>query len=515
MQIQFSKMHGLGNDFMVIDQISQDVRLSPELIARLSDRHTGVGFDQLLSVEPPTDPDSDFRYRIYNADGSEAEQCGNGARCFAKFVVDSGLSVKTELRLQTNSGVITTQLRDDGNVEVDMGVPSTVPEEIPFITNEAAVVHRIAVGSQELDIVAVSVGNPHAVLFVDSVNDAPVATLGPAAVATRTLSARRKRRILSGDRQRLRTVARVRTRCRRNSRLRHRCMCGCGCRRAHRTIFRAGQNLVAGRQSQNQMGRRGAVAADAWPRVSRLRRTHRRMKAEAVVVDPRNEDTVMRYLRENPDFFGRHPLLLTDLNLPHDSGEAISLVERQVAILRERNIDMRRRLTHLVGAANTNDTLFEKTRRFTLNMLDCDNLSTIDAVLADTLIDDFAADHARCFVSHPRAFESHRHLVYCSSAQEVPLLQLTQTSGLSCGLLRSDEFQALFGETAAIDGSAALIQLRHGDLVGVLAIGSRDPLRFSPEMGTLFIRYIGDVLSRVLERLLTTRRMVGHGNDNS
>ena len=116
------------------------------------------------------------------------------------------------------------------------------------------------------------------------------------------------------------------------------------------------------------------------------------MKAEAVVVDPHNEDTVMRYLRENPDFFGRHPMLLTDLSLPHDSGEAISLVERQVAILRERNIDMRRRLTHLVGAANVNDTLFEKTRRFTLNMLDCDRLSTIDAVLADTLIDDFAAD---------------------------------------------------------------------------------------------------------------------------
>ncbi len=128
MQIQFSKMHGLGNDFMVIDQISQDVRLSPELIARLADRHTGVGFDQLLCVEPPTDPDSDFRYRIFNADGTEAEQCGNGARCFAKFVVDSGLSVKTELRLQTNTGTITTQLRDDGNVEVDMGVPSIVPE---------------------------------------------------------------------------------------------------------------------------------------------------------------------------------------------------------------------------------------------------------------------------------------------------------------------------------------------------------------------------------------------------
>ena len=226
------------------------------------------------------------------------------------------------------------------------------------------------------------------------------------------------------------------------------------------------------------------------------------MKAEAGTVDPRNEDTVMRYLRDNPDFFGRHPMLLTDLSLPHDSGQAISLVERQVAILRERNIDMRRRLTHLVGAANVNDTLFEKTRRFTLRVLDCENLDAIEAVLAETLIDDFAADHARCFVSHPNAFESRRLLTFCSSAQELPLIHLTQTTGLSCGLLRGDEFQKLFGESAKVDGSAALIRLRHGDLVGILAIGSHDPMRFVPEMGTLFIRYIGDVLSRVLARLL-------------
>ena len=227
------------------------------------------------------------------------------------------------------------------------------------------------------------------------------------------------------------------------------------------------------------------------------------MNAEAGTVDPRNEDTVMRYLRDNPDFFGRHPMLLTDLSLPHDSGQAISLVERQVAILRERNIDMRRRLTHLVGAANVNDTLFEKTRRFTLRVLDCENLDAIEAVLAETLIDDFAADHARCFVSHPNAFESRRLLTFCGSAQELPLIHLTQTTGLSCGLLRADEFQKLFGESAKVDGSAALILLRHGDLVGILAIGSRDPMRFTPEMGTLFIRYIGDVLSRVLARLLT------------
>jgi diaminopimelate epimerase len=179
MRIQFSKMHGLGNDFMVVDRVTQHVPLTRELIQRFADRHTGIGFDQLLSVEPPTDPDTDFRYRIYNADGNEAEQCGNGARCFAKFVVDNHLSNKTELRLQTACGVIATQLRDDGMVEVDMGVPTTEPSRIPFIADAAATSYRVAVGDTSVDVVPVSVGNPHAVLFVDSVNAAPVATLGP------------------------------------------------------------------------------------------------------------------------------------------------------------------------------------------------------------------------------------------------------------------------------------------------------------------------------------------------
>lgn len=223
------------------------------------------------------------------------------------------------------------------------------------------------------------------------------------------------------------------------------------------------------------------------------------MKADGAV-DLHSEDAVMQYLRDNPDFFGRHPLLLTDLSLPHDSGQAISLVERQVAILRERNIDMRRRLNHLVGAANTNDSLFEKTRRFTLQMLDCNDLAAIDRILAQTLIDDFGADRARCFVTHPVAFDSLPHLVYRASAPELPLAHLTQATGLSCGLLRADEFGRLFDDTPSADGSAALIRLEHGDLLGVLAIGSFDPLRFAPDMGTLFIRYIGDVLARVLSR---------------
>jgi uncharacterized protein YigA (DUF484 family) len=226
------------------------------------------------------------------------------------------------------------------------------------------------------------------------------------------------------------------------------------------------------------------------------------MKADVSTVSALTEDDVIGYLREHGDFFGRHPLLLTDMSLPHDSGEAISLVERQVAILRERNIDMRKRLAHLVGAATTNDSLFEKTRQFTLAMLDATDLDAVDRAFARTLLEDFGADHARCFFTHPRAFASRRHLIYRGSAQELPLVHLTQATGASCGMLRDDEFHLLFGNTSKVDGSAALIRIRHAQVIGVLAIGSHDPARFSPDMGTLFIRYIGDVLSRVLARLL-------------
>jgi uncharacterized protein YigA (DUF484 family) len=228
------------------------------------------------------------------------------------------------------------------------------------------------------------------------------------------------------------------------------------------------------------------------------------MSAEIGSIATLNDDDVVRYLRSHGDFFGRHPLLLTDLSLPHDSGQAISLVERQVAILRERNIDMRKRLAHLVGAANINDALFEKTRRFTLQMLDAGSIDEVDEVIARTLIEDFAADEARCFVTHPDAFASRPHTVYCPSAAQLPVNPLTQRDGISCGMLRRDEFEGLFGGSDRSDGSAALIELRQGDLLGVLAIGSSDPKRFSPDMGTLFIRYIGDVLARVLVRLLTT-----------
>ncbi|MBC7205221.1 MAG: diaminopimelate epimerase [Methyloversatilis sp.] len=179
MKLRFSKMHGLGNDFVVIDAIRQRVDLTPDQVRFLADRHFGVGCDQLLVVERAQQPGVDFRYRIFNADGSEVEQCGNGARCFVRFVREQGLTDKREIRVETKSGVITLTAADDVNVTVNMGVPVFEPARIPFQSDSDAFVQPLDVAGSAVPITAVSMGNPHAVQVVGDVDRAPVAQQGP------------------------------------------------------------------------------------------------------------------------------------------------------------------------------------------------------------------------------------------------------------------------------------------------------------------------------------------------
>ena len=185
MKLRFSKMHGLGNDFMVVDLVTQTVELNSQCIRRWGDRRTGVGFDQMLAALPPTNPEADFRYRIFNADGSEAEQCGNGARCLARFVRDHRLTPKRNLTLETATGLIGTELLENGQVRVDMGAPSLEPACVPFCPQLGqpcgdGLGHALDIGGQTIAVVPVSIGNPHAVVFVDQIVNAPVAELGAA-----------------------------------------------------------------------------------------------------------------------------------------------------------------------------------------------------------------------------------------------------------------------------------------------------------------------------------------------
>lgn len=178
MKIRFTKMQGLGNDFVVFDGVTQTVDLTPAQCRRIADRHFGVGCDQILLVEPSTRTNVDFRYRIFNADGSEVEQCGNGARCFVRFVHDKGLTDKRAIRVETAAGIIEPRLLDDGLVTVNMGVPRFAPAEIPFTADAEAPAYALQAGGRMVEIAALSMGNPHAVLRVDDVDVAPVRSLG-------------------------------------------------------------------------------------------------------------------------------------------------------------------------------------------------------------------------------------------------------------------------------------------------------------------------------------------------
>jgi len=179
MTINFTKMHGLGNDFVVIDAINQDIALSSEQVRHLADRRFGIGCDQLLLVERPQLANVDFRYRIFNADGSEVQQCGNGARCFARFVRDKGLTDKGAIVVETASGIITLYIEADGQVRVNMGKPNFTPASLPFNTEQEQLVYELSLGEENLRIGAVSMGNPHMVLQVEDVDSAPVEQLGP------------------------------------------------------------------------------------------------------------------------------------------------------------------------------------------------------------------------------------------------------------------------------------------------------------------------------------------------
>ena len=178
-KLKFTKMHGAGNDFVVIDGVRQEIYLTPEQLRLLADRHFGVGCDQILLVERSQNEEADFRYRIFNADGGEVEQCGNGARCFVRFVHDHKLTSKREIVVETKSGLISPRLEDDGRVTVNMGAPIFEAARIPFTSDSDAIIQPLDVNGETVQITAVSIGNPHAVQVVADIEQAPVAVLGP------------------------------------------------------------------------------------------------------------------------------------------------------------------------------------------------------------------------------------------------------------------------------------------------------------------------------------------------
>src|SRR5262245_26702344 len=169
MRLKFSKMHGLGNDFVVLNALTEPISLTQSDVQRIADRRFGVGCDQILQIERPREPNTDFHYRIFNADGGEVEQCGNGARCFVKYLHERGLTEKTEIRVSTAGGIIVPRLGPDGQVTVDMGVPEFEPSRIPFVAAKRALTYELTLNGEQVEISALSMGNPHAVQIISDV----------------------------------------------------------------------------------------------------------------------------------------------------------------------------------------------------------------------------------------------------------------------------------------------------------------------------------------------------------
>jgi diaminopimelate epimerase len=176
--VRFTKMHGLGNDFMVVDGVHQSFYPEPNTISQLANRHTGIGFDQLLIVESAQEPGVDFFYRIFNADGSEVAQCGNGARCVARFIDEQSLSHHDHFKVATQAGILELYLKSDGQVSVNMGIPKHSPVEIPFVADERALTYLFETPIGIVPVSTVSLGNPHCVIEVPDINEAPVQELG-------------------------------------------------------------------------------------------------------------------------------------------------------------------------------------------------------------------------------------------------------------------------------------------------------------------------------------------------
>jgi diaminopimelate epimerase len=178
-RLRFTKMQGLGNDFVVLDATAQPIALEPRVLRYIADRHFGVGCDQILQVEPARESGTDFYYRIFNADGGEVEQCGNGARCFVRFVHERGLTTKREIRVGTKNGIIVPRLEADGQVTVDMGVPVFEPADVPFDAPARALTYELDLDGGSIEVSVLSIGNPHAVQIVADIENAPVETQGP------------------------------------------------------------------------------------------------------------------------------------------------------------------------------------------------------------------------------------------------------------------------------------------------------------------------------------------------
>lgn len=491
--INFTKMHGLGNDFVVIDAINQTFELSSEQIRFLSDRHFGIGFDQLLLVEAPVSDNADFKYRIFNADGGEVDQCGNGARCFARFVRDKKLSDKNEIRVDTNAGQLVLHFDEDGLITVNMGIPRHKPAEIPLLAELESKFYTVSVNDTEKAFGAVSMGNPHAVIQVHDIKTAHVSDLGKELESHPLFPERANigfMQVIDRNRIKLRVYERGAD---------ETLACGSGACAAvvigieqHLLDHEVCVELPGGELKISWLGR-GEPVLMTGPAVSVFdgKINLSGEPQESVLTAMQVED----YLQQHPGFFNEHLNLLEKMSIPHPSGNAISLISKQLEIFRSKHHELENQLTALIEIARDNDTSFIRMHKLTLALLDASTLeeavANLDLVLSEYFLTDFVA--VRIIRNNP-GIAIDKLFIEPNGEDLKPFIKELSTNQPSCGRPTLAQAKVLFGDAAVEVKSCAIIPMNFTELEGILAIGSREEGRFHYSMGNLFLTQMSEII---------------------
>ncbi len=502
--ITFTKMHGLGNDFMVLDAINQSIDLTPEKIHQWADRHYGIGFDQLLLVEPPVTGNADFKYRIFNADGGEVFQCGNGARCLARFVREKNLSEKSEIRVDTGSGQLLLYFEENDLITVNMGIPRHAPQEIPLTAEQEAKFYSVMVNNSERAFGAVSIGNPHAVIQVIDIKSALVIELGRELESHPMFPERANigfMQILDRSHIKLRVYERGAG---------ETLACGSGACAA--VVVGIEQNLLDDKVSVELPG---GVLTIKW-----LGRGHPvymtgaaitvfdgQLQTETDLTAKTLTDTqIEHYLRQHPEFFNHHLGLLEQLSIPHPSGNAVSLISKQLELIRGRHHEVETQLTGLIEIAQENDASIGKIHKLTLALLDAGSLLELIRNLNSVLLEQFLMDFVALRIVAENPGKGEADIFVPKDSDVLKPFSSHMSSNLPfCGTLALDQAKTMFGNNALAVKSAAIIPMGFAQLEGLLVIGSREENRFHPNMGAWFLTQIGELLATRLISLLQRR----------
>lgn len=499
--IKFTKMHGLGNDFVVIDAINQTIELTAEQIRKLSDRHFGIGFDQLLLVEPPVSDTADFKYRIFNADGSEVSQCGNGARCFARFVRDKDLTAQKRICVDTHAQQLVLYIGDDNLVKVNMGVPKHAPSEIPLLADQEAKFYTVTINDTEKAFGAISIGNPHAVIHVNDIKTAPVNELGRALESHAIFPERANigfMQIIDRTHIKLRVFERGAG---------ETLACGSGACAA--VVVGIEQNLLdhdvsvelPGGELKIAWAGRGEPVFMTGPAVPVF---DGQFSINNKAFGPGiSASQVELYLQKHPEFFNEHLELLEKITIPHPSGNAISLISKQLEMFRSRHHEMESQLTTLIDIARDNDTAIMRMHKLTLALLDASTLEEVLENLTIVFNDYFFTDFfALRIVGNSPSPNLEEIFIPRGSEHLVPFLKELNNHTPSCGMPTLAQARVLFDGAAADVKSCAIIPMCFTELEGILAIGSREKDRYHYSMGNVFLTQMSELIGTRLISLL-------------